>query len=169
MKKKLKIQFWKAEHALAMQVLEQEGLPEIKEEGHIKIMGHPDLDPDCIYLRGDTSERNLEVSIRSFVLNSDRDIYLTKMVNAITNELFALGGELKVGEMCEVSDHLEGPWRKRKLIAILPDNYRSRFIAQSDNDRNDWFNYEYAIPICKRIEPKIEVCGNIVTYTWEEE
>ena len=33
MSKKLKIQFWKADKALAMQILEQEGLPSCKEEG----------------------------------------------------------------------------------------------------------------------------------------
>lgn len=31
--RKLKIQFWKAENALVMQILEQEGLPSCKEEG----------------------------------------------------------------------------------------------------------------------------------------
>ena len=37
MKKKLKIKFWKAERALAMQILEQEGLPERKETGSVQI------------------------------------------------------------------------------------------------------------------------------------
>lgn len=35
--KELKIQFWRAEKALAMQILEQEGLPKRKKEGFFRI------------------------------------------------------------------------------------------------------------------------------------
>ena len=171
MKKKLKIKFWKAERALVMQILEQEGLPKEKEEGKVRIMGHPYLYSDAIYLRGAAHEQNLRVSIRkNFVTNSDRDIYLNKITQAITDELFTDGdGELKVGEICEVNDCSGGGWRKKKLIAILPNNYHDRFITQSDIDANDWFYYRYARPLCKRIEPKIEECGDVITYTWDEE
>jgi hypothetical protein len=173
MKKKLKIQFWKAEHALVMQILEQEGLPKNKEEGTVLIMGHPDLYSDSIYLRGSVHEQNLKISIRkNFVVNSDRDIYLNKITQAITDELFTDGdSELKVGEMCEVNDCSGGDWCKRKLIAILPDNYHDRFIVESEMYANDWFHYRYARPLYKQTLPKVETKGNgdIVIYTWDEE
>ena len=43
MRKKLKIQFWKAEKALAMQILEQEGLPKEKGDGFVRINDSPAL------------------------------------------------------------------------------------------------------------------------------
>lgn len=169
MKKKLKIQFWKAECALAMQILEQEGLPERKDEGNVQIISNPYLYPTGIYLRGEEHKSKLDVALRKFVLNSERDIYLNKIVNAITEELFTGTDALKVGEICEVSNGPSGPWHKRKLIAILPSNYYDRFIAQSDCNENDWYRYKYARPIYKRVEPKIEECGDVITYTWDEE
>lgn len=172
MKKKLKIKFWKAKKALVMQILEQKGLPEIKEEGKVAIMEHPDLYPDCIFLQGCNFEQNDYIATISFESNRERDIYLDKTVKAITDELFSSDNELKVGEMCEVSscpDLSDGYWHKKKLIAILPDNYRSRFITQCDEDSNNWFGYKYARPICKRIAPKIIINREVETYIWEEE
>lgn len=52
MKKKLKIQFWKAENTLAMQILEQEGLPRYKDEGFTRIWDQPGLYECSIDLRG---------------------------------------------------------------------------------------------------------------------
>lgn len=53
MSKKLKIQFWRAEKALAMQIIEQEGLPAEKGNGFVKIIDSPALDFEMgIWLRG---------------------------------------------------------------------------------------------------------------------
>lgn len=51
MKKKLKIQFWKAERALAMQILEQEWLPNYKDEGFTYIWDQPALYENSIDVR----------------------------------------------------------------------------------------------------------------------
>lgn len=165
MSKKLKIQFWKAEKALAMQILEQEGLPRCKEDGFIKILGSPWVHEDNLWLRGDRSKDDWEVVRAKCSTNTERDAYLDKVIDAITDELFTGGGELKIGEMCEVSD--DGvSWRKYRLLAILPDRYEMRFIIE--NGTLSWCTCTYARPIVKRIEPKIEECGQLVTYTWEE-
>ena len=165
MSKKLKIQFWKAEKALAMQILEQEGLPRCKEDGFIKILGSPWVHEDNLWLRGDRSKDDWEVVRAKCSTNTERDAYLDKVIDAITDELFTGGGELKVGEMCEVSD--DGvSWHKYRLLAILPDRYEMRFIIE--NGTLSWCTCTYARPIVKRIEPKIEECGQLVTYTWEE-
>lgn len=165
MKKKLKIQFWKAEKALAMQILEQEGLPSCKEVGKVLIRNQPALHEYDIILRGCWKWDGLRISHIEFSTNTERDAYLQKVVNAITEELFAGEGELKVGELCEVSD--DGvSWRKYRLLAILPDRYEMRFIVE--NGTLSWCTCTYARPIAKRIEPKIEKCGQLVTYTWEE-
>ena len=163
--KKLKIQFWRAENALAMQILEQEG--SFRDSKHV-YMGLPELCCDRIYLRDEMERDNLDVSARSFVANAERDEYLQKVINAITDELFTGKGELKVGEMCEVRDAEHYDWVKRKLIAILPEEYDERFIAEWEDYPIKHKGWNCARPIAKRTEPTVEKCGQLVTYTWEE-
>ena len=165
MSKKLKIQFWKAEKALAMQILEQEG--SFCGSEHV-YMGLPELCCDRIYLRDEMERGNLDVSARSFVANAERDAYLQKAVKAITDELFTSKGELKIGEMCEVRDDAYKQWEERKLLAILPAQYDERFIAEWKDYPIKHKGWNYARPITKRTEPTIEECGQLVTYTWEE-
>ena len=164
MSKKLKIQFWKAEKALAMQILEQKGLPRRKTEGNVCIWGYSALFKEAIVLGG-IDGFDLNVSHNVFDTNAERDAYLQKAVNAITDELFTGGGELEIGEMCEVSDDGKS-WLNRKLLAVLPKDYYSRFIA--GDDFGIWNPWPYARAIAKRTEPTVEECGNVVTYTWEE-
>ena len=166
MSKKLKIQFWKDEKALAMQILEQEGLPRRKEEGFVRINDVPWLYDERIDLRGHDPDHDWDVNRMTFDTNDERDEYLQKAVNAITEELFTGEGELKVGEWCMVRNDGE-PTDRRKILAILPEHYENRFIAA--NGSIHWSSHQFAFPIAKRIEPKIEECGNVVTYTWEEE
>lgn len=167
MNKKLKIQFWKAEKGLVMQILEQEGLPKEKMDGYVRINDSPALISNkvVVWLRGYLHYANLRLNPLHFDTNAERDEYLQRAVNAITEELFSDEGELKIGEMCEVSD--DGvSWHKYRLLAILPDRYEMRFIVE--NGTLSWCTCTYAQPITKRIEPKIEECGQLVTYTWEE-
>lgn len=167
--KKLKIQFWKAEKALAMQILEQEGLPKEKEGGFVQITDSPILvSGRGVWLRGHLGYADFRLGSIYFVTNSDRDAYLQRAVNAITDELFTGEGELKVGEMCEVRDDEDEQWKEKKLIAILPVQYEGRFIAEWGDNPSKHSHWNYARPITKRTEPKIEECGQLVTYTWEE-
>lgn len=168
MKKKLKIKFWKAEKALVMQILEQEGLPERKEKGTIQIVSRLEMCGDEIYLRGNQHNSDFNLDYIYFKTNTDRDLYLNKMTQAITDELFTSDGELKVGEICKVSNYENEDGAPNELIAILPKYYKQRFIVKVFYG-NGWDSFEYARPLSKRIEPKVEVNGEIVTYTWEEE
>lgn len=167
MRKKLKIQFWKAEKALAMQILEQEGLPKHKEEGIVYIGAIPWLCEKRIDLRGCRPEFDWNIERIIFGTNAERDAYLKKKVDAITDELFTSEGELKVGEMCEVRDDKDERWQKRKLIAILPKQYKERYIAEWEDYPNRHSHWDCARPITKRTEPTVEECGQLVTYTWE--
>ncbi len=167
MSKKLKIKFWKAEKALAMQVIEQEGLPTYKNKGKVWIITHPSI--YCsIQLRGSHKDCDLGITQKRFSTNTDRDAYLKKIINAITDELFTSNGELKVGEMCKVSDNENEDGSPNELIAILPKGYKARFIVKVFYGTG-WESFEYAQPLAKRTEPKIEECGELITYTWEEE
>ena len=101
MNKKLKIRFTKFERALAMQILEQEGLPSCKENGLIKIVESPWIHEGKLWLRGSDSRDDWEVEVAKYSTNIERDSSLYCIVNSITDELFTDEGELKVGEMCE--------------------------------------------------------------------
>lgn len=170
MKKKLKIKFWKAKKALAMQILEQEGFPKEKESGKVRIEYSPALfeEGSIVYLRGERIDYNYSVARIQFNTNEVRDEYLNEVVNAITDELFTSDGELKVGEICKVSNNENEDGSPNELIAILPKGYKERFIVKVFYGMG-WDSFDYAHPLCKRIEPKIETNGEIITYTWEEE
>lgn len=169
MSKKLKIQFWKAEKSLAMQILEQEGLPKEKGDGFIKIIDSPALDFELgVWLRGYHSSSALSIETMLLNSNTERDAYLQKAVNAITDELFTGEGELRVGEICEVWNLEFKKWQERKLLAILPENYEERFIVANLYYPNRYVPFSDARPIVKRTVPTIEECGNVITYTWEE-
>lgn len=170
MSKKLKIQFWRAELALAMQILEQEGLPQQKANGEVRILGAPQLCDDRIFLRGTAKWDDLKIAHTHIEFNTQYDLnaYLHWAVNAITDELFTGEGKLKVGEMCEVRDSRSDNWGKRKLVAILPAQYDERFIAEWEDYPTEVSSWRHARPITKRTEPTVEECGQLVTYTWEE-
>lgn len=93
MKKKLKIQFWRAERILAMQILEQEG--SFRDSKHV-YMGFPELCCDRIYLCDE--EEHLNISAIYFDTNAKRDEYLKTVIRWISEEQFGAGSrELKVG------------------------------------------------------------------------
>ena len=168
MKKKLKINFWKTEKALAMQVVEQEGLPKEKVTGNVKITCIPEMYRNTIYLRGDNNFYDFHIDTVCFDSNEKRDAYLDNMMQAITDELFSGDGELKVGELCEVSNDNE-TWEVHPLITILREGLLRRYIVNVSYNVKAWDCFEHARPIAKRIEPKIETKGEITVYTWEEE
>lgn len=168
MSKKLKIKFWKAEKVLAMQILEQEGLPKVKDDGIVNIGQSPDLYSDMVELRGIWSHCDFDVVVKRYPEKQERDEYLDKITQAITDELFTGTGELKVGEMCEVSNDNE-KWEVYRLITILREGLQRRYLANVGYNTKAWDCFEYARPISKRTEPKVEECGEIITYTWEEE
>lgn len=165
--KKLKIKFWKAERALAMQILEQEGLPKEKNCGATRINCSAFITDNYVSLRSD-SRYDYDITMKTFDSNSDRDEHIDKIAQAITDELFTSNGELRVGEMCEMSVN-KVVWERRifggKSAKQL--GLDKRFLAVCNND--DYLvRYTYARPLTKRTEPKVEERGEIITYTWEE-
>ena len=168
MSKKLKIKFWKAEKALAMQILEQEGLPKEKGSGIVKITNFPAFYESAINLRGEDDRFYFNLDDIYFNSNSDRDTYLKKITQSITTELFTSNGELKVGEVCEVSNDNE-TWKVYPLITILREGLLRRYIVNVGYNVKAWDCFEHARPLAKRTEPKVETNGEIVTCTWEEE
>ena len=122
-----------------------------------------------VELRGIWSFRDFYIVNKSFSENEDRDEYLDKITQAITAELFTSDGELKVGEYCEVRHYKGCVWEKLKLLAILPNIQKYKYICEARDDNTYFYSYAEARPLCKRTEPKVKVDGEITTYTWEEE
>lgn len=162
MTKKLVIRFVKFERALAMQILEQVGVT--KSTNHVWVSAQPQMVLGGAYLRGLDYERNNTPCVMVFLGNNERDEYLEKVIKWISEEQFAAGGNLEIGKECEVSDN-GVDWVKRKLIAVLPENYSNRYIAQVCDDKNKWTYWIYARPIASCVQPKID--GDV--YTWEME
>lgn len=163
MTKKLKIRFVKFEHALVMQILEQEG--KFVDTEHVKIDGSPRLYLGEVFLRGRYTNNNLTPDFCSFSSNAERDEYLNNVVKWITDEQFTNtdNNELKIGSNCEMRDHETEIWLQGKLVAILPEQYFNRYACEYKcGNKNLAYNYRYARPI-QHIEPKID--GDV--YTWE--
>lgn len=171
MKKLLKIRFAKFEKALAMQILEQEG--RFVWGNHIRTSRIPEMSRiGLIYLRGEDSKSDLKLDSLHFSSNAERDEYLEKVVKWISDEQFSNNSdELKAGEMCEVSvDGKNWNWGEKRLVAVLPENFRDRYIVWSEmgkdlNGKDLWCRWAYARPIASCVQPKID--GDI--YTWEME
>lgn len=161
MTKKLKIRFVKFEKVLAMQILEQEGV--FKSREHIRTGYAPSFEGIYTYLRGEDSECDNQISSKVFFSNAKRDEYLNKVIKWISEEQFATGDQLVAGTTCEVSDD-EKDWVERKLIAILPEKFEYRYIAQAEDEGTRWYSWLFARSV-SCVQPKID--GDV--YTWEME
>ena len=74
MNKMLKIQVWKAEHAMAIQVLEHSGLANIHD--------------GVLYGKTWTLDASLNLNVFNFNSNAERDSHLKITLNNITREAF---------------------------------------------------------------------------------
>ena len=168
MSKKLKIKFWKAEKALAMQIVEQEGLPREKNDGTVRINCGAFITDTYVSLRS-FPRYDYDIAIKMFDSNSDRDEYIDKITKAITDELFTGTGELKVGEMCEISEN-GVYWSKRIFVGEIDKSFgdEAPFMAVNFFDEQYITRWEHVRPLAKRTEPMVEENGEILTYTWEE-
>nr|DAQ48450.1 MAG TPA: hypothetical protein [Caudoviricetes sp.] len=88
MSKKLKIQFWKAEQVLAMQILEQEGLPRYKEKGYHNRIG--------------------EISPINIVFSEEeRKEFLTEVRDKVKERIFSIVDNLSESEYSNLYDFLK--------------------------------------------------------------
>lgn len=160
MTKKLVIRFVKFERALAMQILEQEGI--FKTIEHVRVRAYPSLDENCVFLRSWEKEYDFSVRTIRFNGNAERDEYLDKVVKWISEEQFSGSGKLEVGKECEFSDdgvvwysgHFGGKCAK--------ELGEPRFLAAGSNIL---VRFKNARPIASCVQPKID--GDV--YTWEME
>ena len=140
-----------------MQVLKTYNIKESSD--HVRI-GRTDFAEDCVYLG-----RDYDIAIKTFNYNNSRDLYLNQVIYWITHEIFAgennlVANKLEINKFCEVSNDNHF-WYKLKLLAVLPEKFKSRYIVEEQD--GSWTAWSNARPIGG--EPTIE--GEI--YTWEDE
>ena len=165
--KKLKIQFFKPGRSLAMIILEQKGLPKLKNDGFIRINAAPYIESYKLCLRGNFYSGDDMVTAYNFDNTHDRDLYLKTAIKAISNELFSHNKKLDVGSICEASDNRDfSNFVQGKLLAILPDSLTYKYIISCDSDPKGWTYKRYARSVFNPIIEE-ECNGLVVTYTWE--
>lgn len=161
MTKKLVIRFVKFERALAMQILEQEGL--LKATEHVKALGFPAIGSGGISLRGVDSSLHNNISISSnFPDNDARDEFLVEVIKWISEEQFSGSDKLEIGKECEFSDNaikwFRGVFGGKSAKQLGEPRF---FAAGSDI----LVRFKYVRPIDSCLQPKIY--GDV--YTWEME
>lgn len=172
MKKKLVMKFVKLDCALVAQQISIYGNEYFDEKTeHTKMGRYIHMDENSISLLPFKCGSTNTANIIYFDSDTECDKYLEKVVKWISKEQFATGGKLKVGEMCEVSeDGKNWNWGEKRLFAVLPENFRDRYIVWSEigkdlNGKDPWCSWAYARPIASCVQPKID--GDV--YTWEME
>jgi hypothetical protein len=64
--------------------------------------------------------------------------------------------EWVVGEEYEFRDYIGDTWSKRKLLAVLPSNYDSRFIVEFLEDADKWNSFHHIRHIEDPVQKQIE-------------
>lgn len=168
-KKLLKIRFVLFDCALAMQILEQEG--DFEDSEHVKISSYPWLGDTEIHLRGDEPGMDKKVIVKDFKDNQERNKYFAQILTWIRNEQFAKRyiKNLAIGKNCEVRNKGSETWEVGELLAILPENYKKRYIVSDpkpvlSGDEPTWQAWEEARPIERGFTFTQETED---TYVWE--
>ena len=162
---KLKLQIWKTDKAVAVSVLECEGIPVTKDRRNairVSSYGSTQLLDD-----GEMVLNIHETGMIDTLKVDDPKEYIYNLITNITRELFASRKrEVKVGDIVEIDD--DGV--KYTVIHILPEEYYNRYIVTSGHKKFDK-TVVYAIPNVPPVNEKYtltkETSGGIGTYTWE--
>ena len=164
MTKKLKIEFVKFERAVAMQILEQEGIFMTTE--HVQSVVCPAISDERIYLRGaDLKLHDTISTLSNFSDNAERDEYLNNVIKWISEEQFAIRGKLAIGKECEASDNGED-WVVRSFAGKSAKQLgEPRYLAYWYDNLGYLIRYKYVRPLASFVRPKID--GDV--YTWEME
>lgn len=160
---KLKLQFYKTNKAVAVSVLECEGIPVTSDDGAIEVCFYQatELFSDGMILN------NHETGKISTIEVDNPEEYIFNLAKNITRELFASRKrEAKVGDLVEIDD--DGV--EYTVLHVLPEEYYNRYIITSGHKKFDKM-VVYAMPNVPPVDEKFtimkDVTDNVITYTWE--
>ncbi len=161
MTKKLKIRFAKFERALVAQQLEIEGIHHFVENMHTQ------FSPFYLELRRDgvciaVKENNVFIKHRIFNDNSERDKYLENVIKWISEEQFAMGGTLRIGEPCKFSDDGE-KWYFGKYAGKCAEQLGEPRFLSGFREATSLTRWKYA----RANGGRLKIDGDV--YEWEME
>ena len=162
---KLKLQFWKTNKAVAVSVLECEGIPATTDDGAIEVCFYHATE---LFSDGEMILNNHETGKISTIEVDNPEEYVDKLVNNITRELFVpKQQEVKVGDIVKLGDSSIICY---EVLHILPEEYHNRYIIATDCNKTGLpvvYAHQTVIPVNKRFTVAKEFTGNVETYTWE--
>lgn len=157
--KKLSIRFVRFERAIVVQQLEMTGKEHFTPSEHVALWGLGiDFADEAIRL---SRSCDINIGIRLFNHNAERDEYLNKVVNWISEEQFSTGRKLKIGEKCLFSDDGED-WHFGEYAGKCAKQLgEPRFLAlDGDVSLTRW---KYVEPLCGALKKN----GDL--YSWKME
>ena len=169
---KLKLQFYKTNKAVAVSVLECEGIPATKDCGNailVSSYGSTHLLDNSEMILNDHETGKID----SLEVDNPEE-YIFNLAKNITRELFASRKrEVKVGDVVEIDD--DGV--EYTVIHILPEEYYNRYIVTSNRFDKGVRPFDkpkvYALPSIPLVNEKFTIMkditdtDNVITYTWE--
>ena len=167
---KLKLQFWRTDKAVAVSVLECEGVPITRDRDkavRVSSCGSTQLFSDGTMILNDHETGMIDTA----EVNDPRE-YIDKLVNNIARELFASKKrEVKVGDIVDIDSDGE----EYTVIHILPEEYYNRYIVTSNRFDEGVRPFDkpkvYALPsvplVYENFTVMKDVTDNVETYTWE--
>lgn len=159
MTKKLKIRFVKFERYVVAQQLEMTGNEHFTPSEHVALSTSGiDFANAAICL---SRSCNFNIGIRCFNHNAERDEYLNKVIKWISEEQFATGGKLEIGEKCLFSDDMKD-WNAGKYAGECAEQLgEPRFLELNGNV--SLIRWKYVKPF----DVALKIDGDV--YTWEME
>lgn len=181
MKNKIHICFWKTDRALTAKVLDLTLDAKNKAKNYIKIVEEIEL--EGLYIDPFSDKLRLSVRLNKekpsdrvytyyFKDSLKRDNYLKQLIEDITNSILTIPSmDLEEGCMCQVSTTGDR-WFTRKLLKILPEDKKDRFITDTETPSEGWEYWRYAKPIIdhqNKVMPQItkHVHGTFLNCLWE--
>lgn len=170
--KKLRIRIVKFEKSLAMQVLEiSGGLKSIENDKVESILSSElrDCGLRCSQIRSE-DEYSILIPGILFESNEERDKYLDRVIHSISEELFSEDdSDIKIGDTCEIgyiSDFIPHTY-VGKVIEILPEQYKMRYIIESESHDKGWASGNFIRKIGQTFTFTFEGTPEDGVYTWE--
>ena len=167
---KLKLQFYKTDKAVAVSVLECEGIPVTSDDGAIEVCFYHATE---LFSDGEMILNNHETGKISTIEVDNPEEYVDKLVNNIAKKLFASRKrEAKVGDIVDIDSNSE----EYTVLHVLPEEYYNRYIVTSNRFDGGVSPFDnkpkvYALPNIPLVNEKCavmkEIVGNLETYTWE--
>lgn len=158
MTKKLKIKFVRFECYLVAQQLEMTGNEHFTSSEHVSLSTSGiDFTDAAIWL---SRSCNINIGIRCFRDNDERDKYLNKVIEWISEEQFSTGRKLEIGEECLFSEDSNN-WLSGKYAGKCAKQLGEPRFLKSDNGIS-LSRWKYVKPLYDALK----LDGDI--YTWEE-